>query len=123
MPLAPQASMLLDSLAKAGYKDVARLTPERARAQMRSWPMSPPQPICSVHRMRVPNRSGPIEARIYSPSAGRPMPGLVYFHGGGWVTGDLDSADTICRALSFAACCRVVSVAYRLAPEHKFPVP
>lgn len=66
---------------------------------------------------------GHISARIYTPLAAGlpPGPGLVYYHGGGFVLGDIDSFDTICRRLADASRCRVMSVAYRLAPEHKFP--
>jgi acetyl esterase/lipase len=67
--------------------------------------------------------AGDIPIRIYSPrsAAARLLPGLVYFHGGGWLSGGLDSHDGICRALADEGCCRVIAVAYRLAPEHRFP--
>jgi len=65
--------------------------------------------------------SAQIPARVYIPREGEDLPVLVFFHGGGWVLGDLDSVDSLCRSLANAADCVVVSVEYRLAPEHKFP--
>jgi acetyl esterase/lipase len=71
----------------------------------------------------LPGGAREIPIRIYSPgSAGpRPLPGLVYFHGGGWLSGGLDSHDGVCRALADEGACRVIAVAYRLAPEHRYP--
>jgi acetyl esterase len=72
----------------------------------------------------IPGPHGPIPVRIYVPrSFGGPAPVLVYYHGGGWVIGDLDTHDRPCRLLAAEADCILVSVDYRLAPEHKFPVP
>ena len=72
--------------------------------------------------IEIPGRDGPIPARVYTPfddDAVRPL--LVYFHGGGWVVGSLEGYDTSCRRLALMANCHVVSVDYRLAPEHPFP--
>jgi len=69
----------------------------------------------------IPGPEGDLLARIYRPKGEGPFPVLVYFHGGGWVIANLDTYDSSCRALSNAANCMVVSVAYRQAPEHKFP--
>jgi acetyl esterase len=71
----------------------------------------------------LPGGVGEIAIRIYSPASTgrRPLPGLVYFHGGGWLSGGLESHDGICRALADEGRCRVIAVAYRLAPEHRFP--
>jgi acetyl esterase len=69
----------------------------------------------------IPGAEGDLLARIYRPKGAGPFPVLVYFHGGGWVIANLDTYDSSCRALSNAANCMVVSVAYRQAPEHKFP--
>jgi acetyl esterase len=72
----------------------------------------------------IPGPAGDIRIRIYTPSEGEaPWPCLVYLHGGGWVICTLDSHDTICRMVANRAACRVVSVDYRLSPEHKFPAP
>jgi acetyl esterase/lipase len=71
----------------------------------------------------LPGQGGPIPIRVYTPkgSAGATLPGLIYFHGGGAVFGSIASHDSFCRLLANAGACRVVSVGYRLAPEHKFP--
>ncbi|HEY6578744.1 MAG TPA: alpha/beta hydrolase [Rhizomicrobium sp.] len=77
----------------------------------------------AVREERLPGSAVPIPIRIYSPSrlSREVLPGLVYFHGGGWLSGGLDSHDSICRALAVAGDCRVLAVDYRLAPEHRFP--
>jgi acetyl esterase len=69
----------------------------------------------------VENRSVPVPVRIYTPAAPAPRPALVYFHGGGWVVCDLDTHDVVCRAIANRSGAVVVSVDYRLAPEHPFP--
>ena len=71
----------------------------------------------------VPGPHGDIQVRVYTPHAHGAAAGLVYFHGGGWVHGDLEMVDVPCRALCRHGGCVVISVDYRLAPEHKFPVP
>jgi acetyl esterase/lipase len=79
-------------------------------------------PHVDVRDMAVKGADGPLDARLYSPrNANGPLPGIVYFHFGGCVIGDLDTCDTFCTMLSEIADCVVLSVAYRLAPEHKFP--
>lgn len=72
---------------------------------------------------QVPGPGGPIPVRTYTPAGAgnEPMPGLLFLHGGGFVAGDLDTHDSLCRALANETGCRVVAVGYRLAPEHKFP--
>ena len=84
----------------------------------------PPIPMARVEAIEVPGAAGPIPARLYVPSglpAGTSPPLLVYYHGGGWVVGTADQWDAVCRALAVESGCRVVSVDYRLAPEHRFP--
>lgn len=80
-------------------------------------------PIGRVDSVEIPGPGGPLAARIYTPVGltGRVTPACVYYHGGGWVIGDLDSHDAICRQLANESGCRVVAVDYRLAPENKFP--
>ena len=83
-----------------------------------------PIPMATVEAMDVPGQAGPIPARIYVPNglpAGAPAPLVVYFRGGGWVLGDLDTHDGVCRFLAAAAGTKVLSIDYRLAPEHPFP--
>jgi acetyl esterase len=74
-----------------------------------------------VEDLVVGERDVPV--RIYRPTSGQPLPALVYYHGGGWVVGDLEMHDDTCRMLATAAHCIVVSADYRLAPEHRFPIP
>ncbi len=80
-----------------------------------------PEPVEWIEDTRVPGPRGPIGCRIYSPVRGQLLPALLYLHGGGWVVGDIDSHDSVCRALARRAGCVVLSVDYRLAPEHRFP--
>ena len=78
-------------------------------------------PLASIMDRDIPGPGGALPVRIYTPQGRGPFPLLVYFHGGGWVVGNLDTQDSICRGLCAAAGCIVLSVDYRLAPEHKFP--
>lgn len=80
-----------------------------------------PVPVGAVRELTIPGASGPLLARHYAPDDGGGRPLLVYFHGGGFVMGDLDTHDAPCRALCREADVHVLSVAYRLAPEHVFP--
>jgi acetyl esterase len=82
--------------------------------------------LASVHETTVAGADGPLAARLYVPDAGepaRPAPLVVYYHGGGWVAGDLDTHDQPCRLLARTSGARVLSVDYRLSPEHPFPAP
>jgi acetyl esterase/lipase len=84
----------------------------------------PPIPMARIEALEIPGQAGPILARFYVPvalPAGAPAPLLVYFHGGGWVIGDLDTHDDVCRFLAATAGTAVLSIDYRLAPEHPFP--
>jgi acetyl esterase len=101
---------------------------EKARAQSRLEAevvaARPPIPMRQVEGLEVPGLGGPIPARFYVPAglpSGEPAPLLVYFHGGGWVIGGLDTHDGVCRFLAAAAGTKVLSIGYRLAPEHPFP--
>jgi acetyl esterase len=79
-------------------------------------------PIGNVENKSIPGPGGPIPIRIYTPrDIAKPLPVIVYFHGGGWVFGDLDSHDNLCRALATKTSAIVIAVDYRLAPEHRFP--
>ena len=81
----------------------------------------PEEPVASVVDHSVPVKDGEIGVRVYTPEGAAPFPCLVYFHGGGWVAGDLNTMDRPCRTFANGAGCVVVSVDYRCAPEHKFP--
>ncbi|SDK64050.1 acetyl esterase [Catalinimonas alkaloidigena] len=90
-----------------------------ARATQLLKPM--PEPVGKVSHIVMPSSEGDLLARVYTPKGDGPFPVLVYFHGGGWVIANLDVYEPSCRALCNAAGCIVVSVAYRQAPEHKYP--
>ena len=121
MALDPQAKALLDQLPP--MPDFAMLDLALLRAGMAQNPLTAAQPeeVAKVENRTVPGPAGPIAVRVYTPRGRAPFPGLVYFHGGGFVLCNLDSHDGICRSLANAAGCVVVSVDYRLAPEHPYP--
>src|SRR5216683_4694635 len=123
MPLDPQAQSLVDAMAKLNLKPIEDSTPEEARESMRSRTagLGPFEDVAAVTEHRVPVSGGEITTRLYVPAGPGPHPALVFYHGGGWVIGDLYTHDGVCRSLTNAAGCIVVSVDYRLAPEHKFP--
>jgi acetyl esterase len=85
----------------------------------------PPRPLARVEDVSIPGPGGEMGGRLYVAldAPPPPQPLLVYLHGGGWVIGDLDSHDSVCRFLAEHGGCRVLSVDYRLAPEHPFPIP
>lgn len=118
----PQVQQILDVKAAAGAPPLWELSPDEARAGVETAnaaiPVGPD--LESVRDIVIPTPAGPVPARVYSPSAAAPGV-VVYYHGGGWVVGSLDSWDSSVRALAVASGCDVVSVDYRLAPEHVFP--
>ncbi|MCW3840477.1 alpha/beta hydrolase [Micromonospora yasonensis] len=79
------------------------------------------EPVHEVRDTQVPGPDGPLPVRIHRPAGDGPLPTLVYFFGGGWTLGSVDTADGICRRLANATGCQTVTVGYRLAPEHRFP--
>ncbi|MHB8575076.1 MAG: alpha/beta hydrolase [Dehalococcoidia bacterium] len=123
MPIDPQAQALLDQMAAAGGPPLHDLPVEQARQLYAGMAQlsGPPEPLAKVEERMIPVPDGQIPVRIYTPDGEGPLPLLVFFHGGGWVIGDLDSHDAPARSLAKAAGCVVVAVHYRLAPEHKFP--
>jgi acetyl esterase len=99
---------------------------ERSRHGAAATTTRPPIPMARVEAMAIPGQGGPIPARFYLPGGlpdGAPLPLTVYLHGGGWVIGDLDSHDGVCRFLAARTGTAVLSIDYRLAPEHPFPAP
>ncbi len=123
MSLDRQVQEFLEQLERLGLPPLSSLEPAEARelaAKLRGKPLKP-QAVFRVENRAIPGADGDITVRIYTPKSSAPLPVLVYFHGGGWVLGDLDAADPICRYLANGAECVVVSADYRLAPEHRFP--
>jgi acetyl esterase len=91
------------------------------RAAMAARPVPPGAPIARVEDRTIPGLAGDVSIRIYTPDGQAPFPVLVWFHGGGWVIGSVAASDHTGRELANTAGCVVVSIDYRLAPEHKFP--
>ncbi|HVW19299.1 MAG TPA: alpha/beta hydrolase, partial [Solirubrobacteraceae bacterium] len=126
MSLHPQIAALLEAPAGDSFAHVAedgvvlaRLREDYARVTERLG--GEPQPVAHVEDLAVPRADGSsIPARAYRPE-GDARGAIVWAHGGGWVVGDLDGIDTVCRSLAAAAGAWVLSVDYRLAPEHPFP--
>ena len=123
MPLDPQARMVLEQTAALGLPATHTVSPEEARANGKLRPRSPGPEVARVEDRSIPGPDGDVPVRIYTPEGAGPFPILVWYHGGGWVVGDLDGADGTARHLTVGANCIVVSVDYRLAPETKFPGP
>jgi acetyl esterase len=123
--LAPEIQLLLRLTNLSPEPDLHTQTPDQARMELRrlALALEGPKIVCGhVEQLEVPGPAGPIGARLYVPEPKRsPQPLLVYLHGGGWVRGDLDTHDNPCRFLAHQAGVTVLSVDYRLAPEHKFP--
>jgi acetyl esterase/lipase len=117
MSLHRQTAELLAGIAALGLPAFEELTPEDAREQRRALWRASPEPIAEVTDLDA----GGVGARLYVPAVARSNGLLVWFHGGGWVLGDLDSHDDTCRSLANRGGFRVLSVDYRLAPEHPFP--
>ncbi len=120
----PQAWFILKQLEAAGAPPMELLTPEQARlaADFRML-AGVPEEVEKVEDKMISVDGGEISIRIYTPEGEGPFPALVYYHGGGWVIGNLDTVDVPCRMLANRAGCVVVSVDYRMAPEYKFPTP
>ena len=126
MPLDPHLAGVLQMMAAAGKKPTSEGTPEEGRAGYLAFTIgtrSPEQivPVASVQDTTVDGATGPVKARIYRPEGAGPFPTVAFFHGGGWVIGDLDTHDNMCRDICRGTQAVVVAVDYRLAPEHPFP--
>jgi acetyl esterase len=123
--LDPQARALLDLMTERGVPPTHTLTPLEARKlyrERRAFTQPASITMAEVRDLSAPGPSGPIALRYYRPTTAPALaPVLVYYHGGGWVIGDLDTHDVLCRELAHRAGCAVVAVDYRLAPEHRFP--
>ena len=122
MPLDPEAKMLLEQLTTV-VRPFDELSVDEARAAIvtLSAAAGEGEAVARVESRTVPGPRGEIPVRVYTPEGCAPFPVLVYFHGGGWVIGSLETHDGLCRHLANAAGAVVASVDYRLAPEHPFP--
>jgi acetyl esterase len=126
--LDPQARALLEGMARPGSPSPMAVPVAEARrlyreSRLRLSP-APPLPMEETRDFPIPGPAGAIGARYYRPQGakpGEPLCGVVYFHGGGWVCGDLDTHDGVCRGIAASGPCAVVAVDYRMGPEHRFP--
>lgn len=139
MAIDSDAQAVLDQFAKFGAPPIETMSPENARnaptlknaveemtaesvlARATTIAKPMPPPVGQISHRLIPGADGDILARIFTPEGDGPFPVLVYFHGGGWVIANLDVYEPSCRALCNAVSAIVISVAYRLAPEHKYP--
>src|ERR1017187_3505938 len=124
MPVDPQVQQLLDQLAALGAPPIEEQSVEAVRATMAAMAALAVGPeVGAVSDLSADSSFGPVPIRLYRPPSAPagPLPLLVWFHGGGWVIGDLASADPTARDLSVQAGVLVASVDYPLAPEHPFP--
>jgi acetyl esterase len=127
MPVDPQMQQVLERVAKSVLPPFCTVSAQEARRLYKETRavLSPPVPeVGAVRDLAASGPAGPIPLRLYrglGTAAGVPLPVLVYFHGGGWTIGDLDTHDIVCRTLANNAGCALVAADYRLGPEHKFP--
>jgi len=125
MPLDSHAKRLLDRLAATNPPSARSLSIGARRDALQHLLdfSGLREEVEQVENRTLPGPDAPLAVRVYTPTGAprAPLPALVYFHGGGLVAGSLDSHDAICRSLTNASGCRLISVDYRLAPEHPFP--
>ena len=126
MPVDPHTAALLSMLEQSGMPPMYEGTPDAGRAQylaLTAGARTPEQvvPVGSTGDLTVPGAEGDLRARVYRPEGEGPFPTVAFFHGGGWVIGDLDTHDNMARHVCRGGRAVVVAVDYRLAPEHPFP--
>ena len=126
MKLHPDSQNILDIIRNSGRPPSHEMSVGQARAAYaagRDATMGPPQAVASIEDFEIEGPGGPITIRLYraQPKDAGPAALLIYFHGGGWVLGGIESHDGLCRRLAAGANCAVASIEYRLAPEHPFP--
>ena len=129
--LHPQILNVIEAMRRAGLKPIEALSPDEARRQMEETAQSRKAealPVARVENREIPGPAGPIRVRLYWPennalgaNGGRAVPAIAYYHGGGHVIGSLDTHDLIARNLCHGAGALVMSVDYRMGPEHRFP--
>ena len=117
----PQVKEVLDQMSAAGLLNPATLDQARKSFLFYSRFAGPPENVFHVEDRKIPGPGGEIPIRVYVPKSGGSLPVLVFFHGGGFVAGGLESHDSPLRAITNRCGCIVVSVAYRLAPENHYP--
>jgi acetyl esterase len=125
VPLNDEARALLDTMGQADATPIAEMTLTEIRTSAWGWLdfMTPPEPVAHREHLFIPGPSSDLPIMIYAPSGAGPFPALVYFHGGGFVVGNIQLADGPSRRLANATGCVVIAVNYQKAPEHSFPIP
>jgi acetyl esterase len=124
MQIDPQMKAILDQAAAAGGKAFHDMSPAEARQAIDTMFAAfrgQPKEVGKIEDRKIPGPGGQIPVRVYTPRGNGPFGVLVFFHGGGWVIGNIETHDVLCRDLTDGTGCVTVSVDYRLAPEHKFP--
>jgi acetyl esterase len=124
MPLDHDAEILLEMVRAANrpaFETVGAAAARQLFMDGRKALAPDPMPIAETRDLAIPGPGGPIPARLYRSATTGTLPVLVFFHGGGWVVGNIESHDTVCRHIANRADCAVVSVDYRMGPEHRFP--
>jgi acetyl esterase len=121
MQLDADAARVIEAFAAYPAPDLSTATPKELRDFYAAFPTMPGAEPHEIRELTISGAEGDIPARLYRPSPDADLPVLVWYHGGGWVIGDLQTADWVCRELCVQADTVVVSVDYRLAPEHPFP--
>src|SRR6516165_9254486 len=125
MQLCTNARLFLDLVAASGEPKLWDLTPPEARKKVIELTrmVECKEAIGKIEDRTFAGPAGPLPFRVYTPVAanGEPSGGVIFFHGGAWVLGNLDTHDCLCRILTNESVCRFISVDYRLAPEHPFP--
>ena len=122
--LTPRMAGVLERIHRANRPAFHSLTPKQARiaylmgAEILDLPRAP---LPRIENLQLPGAEGPLAARLYAPSEAAGMPVLLYFHGGGFTIGSLETHDSLCRQLALKSGAAVISLDYRLAPEHRFP--
>lgn len=127
MPLDPQAEALLKAMIDSGAKPFESMRPAEARVAALAFKDlgGSPEEVASIEHRFIPGPTADLPVWIYRPDRGAdgPLPGLIYFHGSGWVLANIEICDSFSRALANRSGCVVFAVNYQKAPEHKFPVP
>lgn len=123
MPLDPQVEAHLERLSNSAFAQMHLIGHERVREGMRQMSLANADraPVARIEDRIIVTPAGELPIRAYHPAPGRELPAVVFFHGGGFVLGDLDTHDGLARAIANGAGCAVVSVDYPRAPEHKYP--
>jgi acetyl esterase len=123
MPLDPQVEIYLERLANSAFAQMHLIGHERVREGMRQMALVNPnrEPVAKIEDRVIDTSAGELPIRIYHPAPGHELPVVVFFHGGGFALGDLDTHDGLARMIAAGAGCAVVSVDYPRPPEHKYP--